>query len=305
MASAQMEASKEMMRAMMARGLAPRFDGCIDPDRLRAVVQTAQERMPSEPGVSFYPCELGGIEAEQSLPENAGDSAVILYIHGGGLICGNARTSRGYASLLAGETGLPVYSISYRLAPEHPYPAALDDCFAAYRALLERHPGLPVFLIGESGGAYLSIVTALQARDEGLTIPAGIIPYSPPIDFSGAIDRNFPGNKDFTVSPNGLNSLTDLYCRDPELVRTPYVSPYYADFAGMPPMLLAWDESESLAPDSECLRDKARAAGVEVQAKSYPDCFHAFATGGRGTPESLEVLQDTVAFIHRHAKPQA
>lgn len=104
------------------------------------------------------------------------------------------------------------------------------------------------------------------------------------------------------MSPNGLNSLTDLYCHDPELVRTPYVSPYYADYAGMPPMLLAWDESESLAPDSEYLRDKARAAVVEVQAKSYPDCFHAFATGGRGTPESLEVLRDTMAFIHRYAK---
>lgn len=148
-------------------------------------------------------------------------------------------------------------------------------------------------------------MTALRARDEGLTVPAGIIPYSPPIDFSKAIDRDFPGNKDFTVSPNGLNSLTDLYCRDPELVRTPYISPCYADYTGMPPMLLAWDKSESLAPDSECQRDRARAAGVEVQAKSYPDCFHAFATSGRGTPESLEVLRDTVAFIHRHAKLQA
>lgn len=104
MASREMEELKTVMQEMMARGLVPRFDGCIDPDRLRAVVQTAQERMPSEPGVSFHPCELGGIEAEQSLPEGDGDSAVILYIHGGGLICGNARTSRGYASLLAGET---------------------------------------------------------------------------------------------------------------------------------------------------------------------------------------------------------
>ena len=301
MASPQMEGLKTIMQQMMARGLAPKFDGSIDPVVLRQVVQGAQARMATEPGVAFESCELGGIEAELSVPERARTDAIILYIHGGGLICGNAVTSRGYASMLAGETKIPVYSISYRLAPEHPYPAALDDCFASYCAILEKHPGLPVFLIGESGGAYLSIVTTLRARDEGVALPAGIIPYSPPIDFSREIDRDFSGNKDFTVTPNGLNNLTDLYCKDPALIRFPYVSPYYADYTNMPPMLLAWDESESLAKDSEALRDKARAAGVEVQAKSYPDCFHAFATTGRGTPESSEVLADTVAFINTHS----
>lgn len=300
MASPQMEGLKSIMQKMMAQGLAPQFDGSINPEVLRKVVQTAQANMPTEPGVHFESCELAGVEAELSVPENAREDAIIIYIHGGGLICGNAQTSRGYASMLAGETRIPVYSFSYRLAPEHPYPAAVDDCFAVYQAVLGKHPGLPVFLIGESGGAYLSIVTALKARDSGAAIPAGIIPYSPPIDFSGTIDRNFPGNKDFTVSPQGLESLTTLYCEDRSVVCDPYVSPYYADYAGMPAILLAWDESESLAPDSEILRDKARAAGVEVQAKSYPDCFHAFATTGRGTPESAEVLADTVAFINAH-----
>lgn len=299
MASAQMEDLKTIMRQMMAKGLAPQFDGNLDPATLRQVIQGAQARMQTEPGVTFTSCELGGIEAELSTPENARTDAVILYIHGGGLVCGNAVTSRGYASLLAGETKIPVYSISYRLAPEHKFPAAPDDCFAAYQAILERHPELPVFLIGESGGAYLSIVTALRARDSGVHIPAGIVPYSPPIDFSGAIDRQFAGNKDFTVTPDGLASLGSMYCA-PAQMKDPYVSPYYADYAGMPPMLLAWDESESLAVDSAILRDKARAAGVEVTAKSYPDCFHAFATAGRGTPESAEILADTVAFFCAH-----
>ena len=300
MASPQMEGLKNVMRKMMAQGLTPQFDGSIDPAVLRSVVQSAQERMSTEPGVRFESCELGGVEAELSVPGDMREDAVIIYIHGGGLICGNAQTSRGYASMLAGETRIPVYSFSYRLAPEYPYPAGANDCFAVYQAVLEKHPGLPVFLIGESGGAYLSIITALRARDRGLSIPAGIIPYSPPIDFSGAINRDFPGNKDFTVSPNGLDSLTNFYCKDRTQVFLPDISPYYADYTGMPPMLLAWDESESLAPDSEILRDKARAAGVEVQAKSYPDCFHAFATTGRGTPESAEVLADTVAFINAH-----
>lgn len=300
MASAQMEGLKAIMQQMMARGFAAKFDSDIDPNRLRSVIQMAQANMPTEPGVTFEPCTLGGIEAELSVPENARTDAIIIYIHGGGLICGNAQTSRGYASMLAGETKIPVYSFSYRLAPEHKCPAAIDDCFAVYQAVLEKHPGLPVFLIGESGGAYLAITTTLKARDRGVTLPAGIIPYSPPVEFAGVLDRNHPNNKDFTVTPNGLDSLGRLYFEDESQYTDPYATPYYADYHDFPPTYLVWDESESLAVDAEILRDKLIAAGSDVQWNSYPDCFHAFPTSGRGTPESLDVLQKTVAFMSSH-----
>lgn len=300
MASAQMEGLKAVMQQMMERGLAARFDGDIDPQRLRGVIQVAQANMPTEPGVIFEPCTLGGVEAELSIPENARQDAIIIYVHGGGLICGNAQTSRGYASMLAGETKIPVYSFSYRLAPEHKFPAAIEDSYAVYQAVLEKHPGLPVFLIGESGGAYLSITTTLLARDRGITMPAGVIPYSPPLDFSGMLDRNHPKNKDFTVSPNGLQSLGKMYFTDESQYTDPIGTPYYADFHGFAPTYTVWDESESLAVDGEYFRDKLIAAGVEVIAESYPDCFHAFPTSGRGTPESAEVLAKTVKFINDH-----
>lgn len=300
MASQEMEHLKITMQMMMAKGFAPKFDGKMDPLHLRSVVQAAQARMAVEPGVRFHAVTLGGVEGELSLPENVRDDAVVVYIHGGGLLCGTAQTSRGYASMLAGESRFPVYSLTYRLAPEHKFPAAVEDCFAFYQAVLEKHPGKPVFLIGESGGAYLCITTALKARDHRVRLPAAIVPYSPPIDFSGAIDRHFPGNKDFTVTPDGLSGLVEAYCAPGTDLTDPFVSPYYADYTGMCPMLLAWDESESLAKDSEILRDKAQAAGVQVVWKSYPDCFHAFATTGRGTPESCEVLKDTVAFFETH-----
>lgn len=300
MASMQMEGLKAVMQKMMERGLAAKFDGDIDPQRLRSVIQVAQDNMPTEPGVVFEPCELGGVEAELSVPENARQDAVIIYVHGGGLICGNARTSRGYASMLAGETRIPVYSFSYRLAPEHKFPAAVEDSFAVYQAVVEKHPGLPVFLIGESGGAYLSITTTLLARDRGIRMPAGVIPYSPPLDFSGMLDRNHPKNKDFTVSPNGLESLGKLYFGDARQHIDPIGTPYYADFRGFSPTYIVWDESESLAVDARYLRDQLLAAGVETIAESYPDCFHAFPTSGRGTPESAEVLAKTVVFINSH-----
>lgn len=299
MASKEMEQLKAGMKMMMEKGFAVTFDGSMDSMTLRNTIQAAQERMAIEPDVTFIPEKIKDMDAEISMPAGARQDAVIIYIHGGGLICGNAVSSRGYASMLAGESKLPVYAFSYRLAPENKFPAAVDDCFAAYKAIQEKHPDKPVFLIGESGGAYLSIVTAMKARDNGMRMPAGVIPYSPVIDMSGALNRVREGNKDFTVTPEGLTWLREFYCSAEEAVN-PYVSPYYDDMHDMPPMLLAWDESESLSVDSEDIQRKLEKNGIECHAKSYPDCFHAFATTGRGTPESMEILQDTIAFINAH-----
>lgn len=300
MASQEMEQLKIGMKMMMEKGFAVTFDGSMDPFTLRGIIQAAQERMPLEPGVAFIPDKFGDMDAELSMPENAREDAIIIYIHGGGLICGNAASSRGYASMLAAETKIPVYAFSYRLAPENKFPAGVDDCFEAYKAILAKHPGKPVFLIGESGGGYLSIITAMKARDNGIKMPAGVIPYSPVVDMTGALNRVREGNKDFTVTPESMQWLASLYCENEEDLRDPYVSPYLDDMHDMPPMLLAWDESESLSVDSEDIVAKLKKNGIECHAKAYPDCFHAFATTGRGTPESLEILKDTVAFIEAH-----
>jgi acetyl esterase/lipase len=190
MASQQMEQLKAVMKRMMDQGGMPKFDGEIDPVKMRAVIENAQKRMPAEPGVTFTPDTLGGVEVELCMGVNTRKDALILYIHGGGLICGNAFSSRGYGSMLAGETKIPVYAISYRLAPEHPFPAAVDDCFNVYTDIVKRYPGIPVFLIGESGGAYLSVITTLKAKAEGIKVPAGIILYSPILDMSGSLDRS-------------------------------------------------------------------------------------------------------------------
>jgi acetyl esterase/lipase len=295
-----MEQLKAGMKMMMEKGFAPKFDGQMDPIHLREVVQAAQERMPAEPGVSFIPVTYGGVTGEINQPENAKNDYIILYIHGGGLICGNAFSSRGYASVLAAETKRPVYTLDYRLAPENKFPACVEDAFAYYQGVLAENPDTPIFLIGESGGAYLCITTAMKCRDEGVKLPAGIVPYSAPIDFTGAIDRHFEGNKDFTVTLDGLGSLANMLIPEGQEMN-PYASPYLDDFHGFPPVLLAWDESESLAVDQEVIVDKLRAQGTPLQAKSYQDCFHAFATAHRGTPESREILQDTIAFFEKYS----
>ncbi|MCM1026963.1 MAG: alpha/beta hydrolase [Roseburia sp.] len=299
MASKEMEALKVGMKMMMEKGFAPKFDGGMDPIRLREIVQAAQERMATEPDVEFLPKTYAGVESEISMPKEAKEDYMILYIHGGGLICGNAFSSRGYASMLAGETKRPVISLSYRLAPENPFPAAVDDCFAVYRAVLAEYPDTPIFLIGESGGGYLSIVTAMKCRDNGVKMPAAVVPYSTPLEFCRKLNRSFEGNEDFTVTPEGLAALGDFYVTE-QYQGNIYAEPYYDDMHGLPPMLLAWDENESLAVDSNILVDKLKKSGIETECYSYPHCFHAFATAGRGTPESYEVLQNTVRFFEKH-----
>jgi epsilon-lactone hydrolase len=234
------------------------------------------------------------------MPEEARKDALILYMHGGGLVCGNAGNSRGYASMLAGETKIPVWSISYRLAPEDPYPAAVNDAFSAYKDAVARYPGAAIFVIGESGGAYLSLTTALMAKDAGVQLPTGVILYSPVIDFSDTLDRSKCGWADNTVTQDGLHSLRSMYCPDPTVWRQPYCSPLFADYEGFPPALLAWDTGETLAADAEKMVELMQAAGVDLEYKAYEGCFHAFAPVGRYSPESYELLKDTVAFMYKH-----
>ncbi len=295
-----MQATKAAIAQMMAIGFAPKFDGGFDPLQLRKTIEMAQNNMYVEPGVKFVEEKFGVMDAELCIPDNDKDDGIVIYIHGGGLVCGNAKSSRGYSSLIAKETGCKTYAFSYRLAPEDPYPAAVEDCYLAYKTITENNPDKPVVLIGESGGAYLSVVTALMARDKGLRMPAAVIPYSVLTDMTGTIDRIRPDTEDNTVTADGITELFKLYCPDENRRKETYCSPYLADYTGFAPTLLAWDRRETLAPDNELLAAALKKCGVEVEYKAYDDCFHAFATTGKGTPESSEVLNNTVAFIEKH-----
>lgn len=298
MASLKMKFYRMMIkRTMKQEGMT--MSGNADPMVLRSTMNESQMRMPVAKGVTFDELTLGGVECECGTPTPCSDKGVIIYYHGGGYMVGTARTSRGYASTLAAETGLHVYTVTYRLAPEHPFPAAVDDGYAVYKALLERHPKIPIALIGESAGANLSLVTALRAKDDGITLPACVISLSAPADFSGTVDRTRFAKTDFTVTPDIETIMKDLYYRDND-PKHPYISPLYSDLNGFPPLKLVWDIGETLSPDSERLRDKALAAGVEVEARAWDGTFHAFATMGKMAPEGAQVLTETAAFIHKH-----
>jgi monoterpene epsilon-lactone hydrolase len=300
MSSIAMQMTKKMMKEQYALQGTNRPDGSFDPMKMREASDASMLMLPPEQGVVFEPVQLGIMPGEKCTPEKHSDEAVIFYIHGGGLVAGNARTSRFYASVLANATGYTVYTASYRLAPEHKCPSMQEDCVSAYEALLALYPDTPIALVGESGGAYLSVTTSLLAKERGLRLPAAVAAYSVLIDLSGELTFTKNVETDVSLSPHALAVLADTCCPDADMRRDPIVSPLYADYAGFPPLLLAWDASEILAVHSEKLSALCQAAGVELQAKGYDDAFHAFPTLGHMIPESEEVLQNTIVFIRSH-----
>ncbi len=297
--SKAMESYKAAIEQMQQAGISPRFDGKFDYTMLRRASEFGAKNMPIEDGVTITPQYFGDMYAELIVPDNEIGDGVLVYIHGGGMVCGDAISSRPFGALMAKESGLRTYTFSYRLAPEDPYPAAVNDCYEAYKAITEEYPDKPIILVGESGGAYLTVVLTLKARDEGIRQPAGAIPYSAPMSISDCIDRARPDANDLILSPEGMALLGELYCPDEERRNEPYCSPCNADFTGVCPMLVLWDGKETLAPDSEILVEKLRNCGVEVEYKAYDDCFHAFPTTGKGTPEGADAIERTVAFISK------
>lgn len=261
--------------------------------------QASNQSLPNAKGVSFRAEMLNGVPVEFSVPAACSAKALVFYIHGGGYCYGTAETSRGFASALAKLTGLQVCSITYRLAPENRYPAAVDDCFAVYQAPLERFADTPVLLVGESGGGTFCLTTALRAKAQGQRMPGCVCLFSPCTDLS----REYPSaekywQEDFIVPGANIHaSLRQVYLPEGCRADAPDVSPLLGDYTGFPPMFIQADSHEVLLDDALALAEKARVAGVAVTQQLLDGTFHAFNTFGTALPESKKLLEDAAAFL--------
>ena len=274
------------------------FSGDMNPIIIRTAIQKAAANQPTAKKVTYKQDILNGIEVEISTPPKLKNENILVYIHGGGFVCGNARTSRGYASQLADEAGMLVYSVTYRLAPEQPFPAGLEDCYALYKALLLKYPDKKIFLVGESAGANLLVALTLQARDENTRLPTALVAYSGPYDFTGKLDRARFNNTDKCISSDVELALKKIYFPDADSTN-PYISPMHANLKGLPPIKMVIESGEVLSDDSRFLAQKAREAGIEVELQEWAGTFHAFPIAGRATKESYQVLKETVQFIQK------
>lgn len=233
--------------------------------------------------------------AERALPPKA----VILYLHGGGYFFGSPRTHRQAIIGVSRACDAPAYGLFYRLAPENPFPAAVEDAAKAYRWLCSTYPGAPIVLVGDSAGGGLALVTALGARDTGLPTPAGIVCYSPWTDLAvtgGSVQANVRSCAMFT--PGGVKRGATLYLGGAD-AHEPKASPLYANLAGLPPLLLFVSQHEILRDDTLRLAEKARQAGVSVDLIVRDRMPHVWPIFVHLLPEAREAMKDVAAFARR------
>ena len=220
---------------------------------------------------------LGGIAARQITPKNAAANKAVLYFHGGGYVFGSSLSHRHLIARLAVDSGVRCWGLDYALAPENPFPAGLDDAYAAYQALLNSGlGGADIVLAGDSAGGGLALALMVKLRDQGSALPAGAVLLSPWVDMTVS-SESYQTRKDVDpmVKYEQLAGLASLYSA-PEDSKNPLVSPLFADMTSLPPLYIQVGDNEILLDDSRHLLVKAQADGVKAELDIYPDLFHVF-----------------------------
>jgi acetyl esterase/lipase len=228
----------------------------------------------------------------------ADDGGAVLYLHGGGYCIGSVHTHRALAARVSEAAGLPVLLLGYRLAPEHPHPAAVDDAVAGYRWLLDRgFEPRQLTIAGDSAGGGLTLATLLTVRDDDPDLlPSAAALLSPWADLTQSSDSMAANaSRDPAVDPVGLDEMAEWYAGSDR--RAPMVSPRFADLAGLPPLLIQVGESEILLDDATGTAAAAEAAGVDVTLEVWPDVFHVWHASAGMTPEGDEAVATVGRFL--------
>jgi len=253
--------------------------------------EEAAARAQLPPGVTVESVLADGIACEKVSSAGADPSRLLFHIHGGGFTSGSCVTHRELAAHLSLATGIPVLLPDYRLAPEHPFPAALDDCVSVYRWLLRTgiDPKRIVFG-GDSAGGGLALSTLLCLREGGEPLPAAAILLSPWTDLTLTGESLvLRAQLDPLNSHQGLQTAADLYVND-EDPTNPLISPVHAELRGLPPMLIQVGDHEILLSDSTRLAGRAEAAGIETQLEIWPEMWHVWHFWAAGLPEARQAL---------------
>lgn len=245
---------------------------------------------------------LAGVTTYVCKPDRAASGAerrAYLYLHGGAFVFGGGRFAMATGAASADRLGITTYSVDYRMPPDHPFPAAPEDCLAVYRALIDRHDPRRVVIGGSSAGGNLAAAVTLMIRDRGLPLPAAVVLLTPEVDLTEAGDT-FRTNAllDVTLKA-GLPECNALYAAGRDLT-DPYLSPLYADFTrGFAPTLIQSGTRDLFLSNSVLLHRKLRAAGIEAELHVWEAMPH----GGFGfgpVPENEEISAEVARFIARH-----
>ncbi|MCG2621253.1 alpha/beta hydrolase [Arthrobacter sp. I2-34] len=251
--------------------------------------------------VSFKTVDEDGIRGLWAKPGPHRPGAV-LYLHGGGYIGGSAEGHRKLAAHIAQAAGLPVFVLDYRLAPEHPYPAALEDSLAAYEWILAKGaPAERVAVVGDSAGGALATAVALHRRDAGLPRPGAVATMSPFYDVE-AKGRTFETNagRDALAEKSAVGGLHALILGEGITAEDPYLNALKSDPAGLPPVHIAFGGDEALLSGGQDFAELARGKGVEVELEVYEGQQHVFQFLAGSDPDADDSIAKIGAFLKRH-----
>ena len=266
---------------------------------LNYTTNVSLEQYPIPEDVIIEEVDAGGVPAEwQIIPESMGER-VLLYFHGGGMVLMSPKSHRLLSSEIARVSKMRVLSVDYRLAPEHPHPAPLEDCVKAYSWLLSKgYKPKNIVIAGDSAGGNLTLTTLIKLRDENISLPRGAVALSPVTDYTENSKTMYENAEtDPILADIGIFWwLTSfLVGQDP---KNPLISPIMADLSGLPPILIQVSTSEMLYDNSTRFIERAKAAGVRATLQEWKDTIHVFQGFGlHDLPETREAIVKIGEFI--------
>ena len=253
-------------------------------------------RLPA--GFTIEPITIGNMNAERMTPPDARDDCEILYFHGGGYVLGNARSHRPIVAKFVRQTGIPTLTFDYRIAPEHPFPAAVDDAVAAYTWLLE-HGGVPekIAFIGDSAGGGLCLALLMAIKEHRLPMPAAVAAMSPWTDLANSGESFITNAKTDTLCWTGAQEIFSRHYLNGADPYNPLASPLYGDMDGLPPIRLYVGGTELLRDDATRFVQKAKEAGGDAEVTVGHGLFHCYPVCAPMFPEATEALHEICVFI--------
>jgi monoterpene epsilon-lactone hydrolase len=277
------------------------FPAGIDLNEQRRLLRELITAQPLPADVTVTAAALGGVPTAEITIDGIEPRHVVLYFHGGVYVLGDAFQAAGLASQIARRTGAKVISVDFRLAPEHPYPAAVDDALAAYEALLQNGTApADIAFAGESAGGGLAVATLVNARDHGLPLPAAAFVMSPYADLTLAgTTMDTKAEVDVLMSRENLQARVSDYTSGQDAALG-LISPIFADLSGLPPLIIQAGSNEVLLDDAVRLARQAAIADVEVTLDITPRVPHVFQAYAPILDEGAAALDRAGQFLSAH-----
>jgi monoterpene epsilon-lactone hydrolase len=263
----------------------------------RSLIKQGMARVRLADDVTRQAVTADGVSCEWLIPQNSPTDQALLYLHGGGFVFGMMNTHLEMVAYVAQKMGIRALVVDYRLAPDHPFPAALDDCVTAYRWLLRQGiSAQKIVVAGDSAGGTLAITTMMKLRDCGDALPAAAASLSPAAHL---LDRGMSFS-DALLHPRATRKWFQSYVAQND-VRNPLISPEFGAWHDLPPLLVYAGGEELLRDDAARIEELARAAGVDVRLEIYPRMWHVWQLF-RQLPEAVQSLDEIAQFLKTHTE---